>query len=403
MTAHERSGLRERIVSYMEYHPLRMPMSPQHARSFGYYTKQVFALFGVQIVSFRAIVGAGALLFFIAVPFVAEHALPGDTLYPIKVRFNEGVRSQLLFSPYEKMEWETQRVERRVAEARLLVKEGKLTEENENALEDTIRSHTTAFQAQLAALRQNDATDIAVAEVTLESALDVQSAVLNTEIAHEASATSPNEGNVSGLAAIVREARDDVALSTDNASSTASYEPLAARIEENTTRMHALSQSLDGELTEVQKADIQERTSAVGAGVTAAKKAYKAKKIQPAIMLLREALATTEKLIAFMSSIDLRANVSLDALVPQPTSDEMRKAELEETLASFVETHAAFVSAANTLEEPQKTDITKQLEILHSLLESAQDEIAFGHLDGAERIIREAETLVAHLEDPEKP
>jgi Domain of unknown function (DUF5667) len=188
LTADERGMLRAQLLSYMEYHPLRLLVPQSRLWSFGQQTKRGVVAFGAQLARFRIAVGAVALLFFITIPVVAEQALPGDTLYAVKVRFNEGVRSQLLFSPYEKMKWETKRVERRIAEARLLVKEGKLTEEKENTLEETVRSHTTAVQAQLAELRKSDdITGVAVAEVTLESALDVQSAVLNTEIRQEAS------------------------------------------------------------------------------------------------------------------------------------------------------------------------------------------------------------------------
>lgn len=330
MTARERDIVRGRLVSYMEYHPLHMPILKSHPQSLGRYTKRVAVLFGAQIARFRVGVGAVALLFFITIPVVAEQALPGDTLYAVKVRFNEGVRSQLLFSPYEKMQWETKRVERRIAEARLLVKDGKLTQEKESTLEETVRSHATAFQAQLAELRKSDVTGVAVAEVTLESALDVQSAVLNTEIRQEASAANPNEGNVNGLAAVVREARAGVAVSTDadDASSVASYEPLITRIEGNTTRIHGLSEGLIHELTEAEKAEINERIIHVDADIGDAKKAHEAENDGVAIPLLRDALATTEKLIAFMSSMDLRANVSLDTLVPQQVVDDPLKTQL---------------------------------------------------------------------------
>ncbi len=357
MTAYERDSLRNQLLSYMEYHPLRMPVPQKHTRSFGRYTKFVTAVYTLRTFRFRPVAGMFLLLLLITVPVFAERALPGDTLYPIKVRFNEGIRSQLAFSPYEKMQWETQRVERRVAEARLLVKEGKLTEEKANTLEEAIHSHTTAFQSQLAALRKSDATGAAVAEVTLESALDVQSAVLKNEIAHEASSTNPNKGNVSGIAAIVSEARAGVASSTDvTASAPASYEPLAARVEEDTTRIHALSESLMSELTDAQKAEIQGRTTQVDADIKSAKAAHDAGDNTTTIPLLRDALATTEKLIAFMSSLDLRSDVSLDTLVPQQPIGV--KVESETNTASSTEKKADIPSVESGKVQQQGTQNT---------------------------------------------
>lgn len=317
MTASERHGLRDRIVSYMEYHPLRMPLSPHRAAPFGHVARGVIAFWLSRMVRIRPLAATVVLAMVVIVPFAAEGSLPGDVLYPVKVRFNEGVRAQLLFSPYEKMVWETKRVERRVAEARLLAKKGRLTEETENTLEETVRVHTTAFQEQLAELRENDASGVAVAEVTFESALDVQSAVLNTDMVQTGSSTDAGAGDVSGLAAIVQEARDTVASTTDSMGGAVSYGPLAARVEENTTRIHALSVSLAGVLTEAQKAEIQERTARLEDDMKEVKAAHASAQNTKAIKILRDALATTEKLIAFMSDIDLRASVSLDTLVPQ--------------------------------------------------------------------------------------
>lgn len=400
MTARERDCLRGRILSYMEYHPLHMPIPKKPVRSliFGYHTRHLTALFGSRMTRFHTFVGVVALVFVTVVPAIAEHALPGDVLYPVKVRFNEGIRSQLLFSPYEKIQWETERFERRIAEARLLIKEGKLTEEKKHTIEETVRSHATAFQAQLAELRENDATGAAIAEVTVQSALDVQSAVLSTDIAHAASSTAPNTGDVSGLAAIVREASADVTSSTDMRNALASYEPLAARLEENTTRIHVLSRDLADKLTGEGKAEIQERTASIEKAIVAAGKAHATRKDSAAIPALQNALAMTEKLIAFMSDVDLRSNVSLDVLIPLRPSAETLERSLAEILALLSERQASFIAAIGTIAEPQRTVIVAQLEALSVLLEQSNSALELGRLTEMEQLVAEAEALLATLE-----
>jgi hypothetical protein len=92
-----------------------------------------------------------------------------------------------------------------------------------------------------------------------------------------------------------------------------------------------LSESLAHELTDAEKADIAEREGHVDGDITDAKKAHEAGDDIVAIPLLRDALATTEKLLAFMSSIDVRTNVSLDALVPQKAADDSQKTQPVET------------------------------------------------------------------------
>ena len=50
------------------------------------------------------------------ISYAAEGAVPGDALYPIKVSVNEEVRDLVAFSPEAKADWETRRLERRLAE-----------------------------------------------------------------------------------------------------------------------------------------------------------------------------------------------------------------------------------------------------------------------------------------------
>ena len=63
------------------------------------------------------------------VSLASENSLPGDVLYPLKVSFNEEVRSALTLSGESKTDWEVRRAERRVEEAEKLAEKGKLSEE----------------------------------------------------------------------------------------------------------------------------------------------------------------------------------------------------------------------------------------------------------------------------------
>ena len=59
-------------------------------------------------------------------------------------------------SPYEKVEWETKRLERRIAEARMLAEEGKLTDEVQEAVAEAVKGHSDAAQQGIAELHQTD-------------------------------------------------------------------------------------------------------------------------------------------------------------------------------------------------------------------------------------------------------
>jgi len=152
----ERADLRERLVTYMEYHPLPASMQQKTAKEpvVSGIASQPFTAVPINWFYMRQAAVAFSVFMMIAVPVAAEYTKPGDVLYPVKIRFNEEVRSTLTLDPYEKIEWETERIERRIAEARLLAQEGELTDEREAEVVAAVKEHSGAAKAQIAALRE---------------------------------------------------------------------------------------------------------------------------------------------------------------------------------------------------------------------------------------------------------
>jgi hypothetical protein len=392
----ERRDLRARITAYMEYHPLAARRGASTG-AFGRFAKYIPALTVSGPFHFRRLSAVLAVLVFVAVPVVAEQSLPGETLYPVKVRFNEGLRAQLLFSPYEKMQWEAKRVERRIAEARLLANEGKLTAKTENTLEENIRSHTSAFREQLAVLRESDASNAAVAEVTFESALAVQTIVLNAELDHAAFTPSHNEGDIHDLVKLVEEAQTHIASSTA-AGSAATYDALERRVAENIATVGTLERGAQEGITDNEKTETDARMRDTTDVVVSAKAAHEAGKEDEATTLLRGVLADTEKIIAFLSSFDLRADIALDTLVPPSTLDENSQKILARAEALLSEKYDALDAGIGALAGPRKTEALKQLQKLSALLKRVGREIGHKDFEEAERLAAEAETSISDLE-----
>lgn len=96
-----------------------------------WFFKPTSALAGMLIV---VILGSG-------ISFAAENSLPGELLYPVKLNFNEEVRSLTLFSEEEKTEWETRRAERRIEEGEKLFVKGNLNEEKRKEIEEAFTRH----------------------------------------------------------------------------------------------------------------------------------------------------------------------------------------------------------------------------------------------------------------------
>lgn len=315
LRADERHELRERLLAYMEYHPLqtggrstRRLMSPRKTIS--------ISLNGWMV---GKMLGASMVFFLVVIPTLAEKALPGEILYPVKVRFNEELRGALSSSPYAKIEWETERLERRLAEARLLADAGKLTPDAEAEVTRAIKQHSDAAKQGIADMRQSDSEEAAIAEITLASALEVQSEVLGKQ-GEESGLVA-----VSALASAVNEAKLGVSPAEGE---TISYGKLKERLETETTRAYEYLGSLNGVTSVEEKREVEKRLADVKVKVESA--ATLEGTDQPsASKLLAEALGSTRKIISFMTNLDVRKNVKIGDLVPAIPNDAERRVALE--------------------------------------------------------------------------
>lgn len=364
LSAAERSELRERIFSYMEYHPLPKQSGPVAVRPSASRTRWEF----LSATYARVAAGAFAFVFILAgIPLVAERAVPGDILYPIKTQVNEQFRSQFVDSPYEKIAFETELMERRIAEARLLEKEGKLSPEVEAEIAEAVKGHATAAWAGIAELNASDAEEGAIAKLTFGSALDVQSAIF---------ADDGEAETETGIEGVVRAARASV--DADRSTTTPSYTRLSARVELETTRAHELATSVNGSATEEERAKIDRRLGDIERKIASAREAQEAEGDTEGVEVLSVALTDIQKLISFMTDIDVRENVALDTLVPVVLTPEERIAVLREGLPE--------------LEEGEAYD--EQSATLAVYITRAEELLAGGNIRDAEKVITEAEIFV---------
>ncbi len=353
----ETRDLKTRLVSYMEYHPLPNEMKSKDQKAtannwnswFGYMSSW-------ELREWKGAVMSLSLILAVVVPLAAERTVPGDILYPVKVRFNEEVRSTLTLSTYEKVEWETKRLERRLAEARLLADAGKLTNEVQVGVAVAVKEHSEAVEKGIDELRASDSDEAAIAEISFAAALDVQSEVLESEIARDAEAG--NTSSVNLIADAVKEAKDK----TEGKDAKPGFDKLLGRVEQETTYAYELFHSISSVTSEEEREDVQIRlgdvenkivsaiaikntpvtpattkvvattTEAVvsedlsGSGdindTVVAEEVSELSNEEEAILLLKEVLSDIKKLISFMTDIDVKENVAIEDLVPKELTDE---------------------------------------------------------------------------------
>lgn len=336
LTAAERQELRERVVAYMEYHPLSQQSTdtPRTKGMLSVNEERPWRLPLPRITYWRSLVGSSLALILLVVPVLAERSLPGDVLYAVKVGFNEEVRSTMVRSPYQSIEWETERLNRRLAEVQVLAREGRLTEEHEVRVAEAVRDHSEAARASIERLREQDEDEAAMAEIALDALFDVHTAVLSAhaqsdeDITAAVLTTEPTEGTPpaerrSRILEALESSRSDASVTRDPARPT--YEGLLRRIEVESSRAYSLLSTVADIASDDALTSVTRRLDDVERKVQSAVAAYEAGDVLEARVALTEALTSTRKVITFMSNIEVRNSVDIDTIVPiEHTADELR-------------------------------------------------------------------------------
>lgn len=90
--------------------------------------------------------------------YASDDSLPGDVLYSVKTAMIEPVLDVVYSAPEDKLLWEEEKVERRIAEAEKLIEKDELDEEKLAKLEAKIEKSSIAFAAAASLVASSTAT-----------------------------------------------------------------------------------------------------------------------------------------------------------------------------------------------------------------------------------------------------
>jgi hypothetical protein len=379
LKAVERDDLRERLVSYMEYHPLPAELRSARKRATAApLMTEAFTTVSVSLKTFLKSAAVMAAVVLVTVPYLAERAVPGDPLYAVKVSFNEEIRSTLTFDSAQRVEWETERLNRRIAEARLLASEGRLTEEVEAEVADAVRIHSQNAKREIEVLRALDADEATIASIALESTLAVQATALNREQAKLLEqATEGGEVSVENstdlIAVAVNESRDQADVS---ASSTApSYEKLMARVEQNTTRIYELRSGIEESVSEAQLKEVSRRVEDIERSIQEAISARE-ENDEDARAMLVEVFQRTQKLIVYLTELEVSQNLDIEEVVPVVLTPEEQRTRITGYQEEIAGKRAAVATLLAETPEDELGDLGEKLELSMTEVDGLMAELA---------------------------
>lgn len=328
LKAAEQRELRERIISYMEYHPFEQSVS-RPAKNPRTLTIPGYQVVRIPFSTMLKWSGMTAMFLLITIPVLAEKSVPGDSLYAVKVQFTEELRSSLTLTPYGRVEWETERLNRRIAEAKLLVNEGKLTDEVEAEIAAAVKEHSDIVRGEIEALREDDADQAALAVIELSTTLELQSTSLQEEgsamlasAVYDAATANPAQMVVDAL----NESLSSQASQVDAATIPA-YDKTMARVEINTTRAYELLESLALAPDDQLRREIGRRLEDAARSIEQSKSLRAENEVLAGEQLV-DVLQRTQKLIVYMSDIGANSSIALETIVPILLTPEEQREKL---------------------------------------------------------------------------
>lgn len=367
----EKAALQARLVSFMEYHPL--PQTAVRAVSAKRTTllPSPYQLIAIPVQYVRVFAGIFMLMIIVGVPVLAEQAIPGDILYPVK-GVSEEIRSSFNINSYQSVAWESTRLERRIAEARLLAQAGLLTPEVEASVLEAVQVQKATTESEIETLRTTDAEGATLAQMTFATMLDVQSSVLK---ANDSASTTRGMSTVA-LADVLEAGRVEITERGDLES--VSVERLRAQLEIETTRSYELLESISKVATVKEQADVKRRVADVERAVGAVQSDDSVAQLQ-----LRSAWRDIQKLISFMTDIDVRASIAIETLVPVVLTDGERIALMQHNFEGASANLARIEFGLSSIKDAAVADkVSRSLDTVHSLLGTASTSLMAGNIEG---------------------
>lgn len=211
LSGEEKALIHERLISHIENNPINLVKSDVRKDVEGRLNNEGSLLDGFSLVTsllvnqlknMSTLIIALILALSGGTSAVAEKALPGDALYPVKISLNEPIVGLFSVSKEAKTTWQERLTERRLQEVDKLVAKGDFDQEKRNELESRLNNQIEKFTSSVNELSKKEGASSSELAVRLEAALMAHQDVLKKISEDKNVATSTREQIVTILSSL---------------------------------------------------------------------------------------------------------------------------------------------------------------------------------------------------------
>lgn len=142
LSSQDKQNVLEHISLYADENPVHTKTTKLIKSPFTNWTmllyRKVHFAYSVVALFLIVIMGVGTAA-------AAEKALPGDLLYPVKIKITEPVKGAFKVTPEAKVKWESEKALKRLEEAEKLAEKGELNGEKRMKVEEEFEKSKNAF------------------------------------------------------------------------------------------------------------------------------------------------------------------------------------------------------------------------------------------------------------------
>ena len=146
MTKEKENEIRAKLIEYT------LPNAANESKFQDEMNQPIASPYGGHFKKSPAIALLVLFLFSGTVSSAAEFALPGETLYPVKINFNEKIQSAFTINDEEKIELNTHLIEKRLEEAEKLSNQSKLSSTTIEILNAAVEKHLKVIEEKIVKL-----------------------------------------------------------------------------------------------------------------------------------------------------------------------------------------------------------------------------------------------------------